>query len=62
MKSRPTLPLAQAVGLIAAAVVIYSIRGAVGSELELTGPKYNVPRQGRLGLPGPTDAAAAEKR
>ena len=29
MKSRPTLPLAQAVGLIAAAVVIYSIRGAV---------------------------------
>ena len=61
MKSRPTLPLAQAVGLIAAAVVIYSIRGAVGSELEPTGPKYNVPRQG-LDLPGPTDAAAAEKR
>jgi hypothetical protein len=56
------MPLAQAVGLIAAAVVIYSIRGAVGFELEPTGPKYNVPRQGRPGLPGPTDAAAAEKR
>ena len=54
MKSRPILLFAPAVGLIAVAVVIYSMRGAVGPEPEPMGLKYNAPRKGRVG-PARTD-------